>query len=135
MSFGMVKFFICLIFIFLITISIILYVNSSISTKLDRLHEPPSTKSYRMVTRRSRPTRKVHIKQTKKNEFLKRFTTKKAKPILEVVPTTTHKTVTAHINRTQIVSGVWQCGTAAISKQVTKEMIEKDCPNLLGMLF
>ncbi|KAI6176010.1 Protein F35C11.5 [Aphelenchoides bicaudatus] len=138
MSFGMIKLFIGLIIIFLITISIILYTNLSISSRLNKLHDAPSTKSYQMVPHH-RTTRQVHKKQTRKNDFLKRFTTKPAtkkadkKPILEVVPTSTHRIVAARLNKTQIIKfkGDWQCGTAAISRGITRNLIENDCPHLL----
>lgn len=128
----MFKLLVFVIFIFLFTIFIIVMANSAISSKLDKLNRWPSTYhgGKHRVTRKTLP-----VKSTKRDRFLQRFTTRKTiKEAASPFVTTTHRTITATINNTQISSfkGEWQCGTASISKTVTRNMIETDCPKLLN---
>lgn len=136
LSTGMLKLFIALILIFLITISLILMANYKISSKLDKLNERPTTKHYRMLTEKHRITRRPpHTRQTKKDQFLRRFSlTSKHVETTTQTGSTTHKIVHAKINQSEIIhlKGDWMCGTAAISKQVTRELIERDCPTVLS---
>jgi hypothetical protein len=117
-SFGMIKLFICLICGLFITLSLIWIANYRISSKLDKLNQVPTTKSYRMLTERHRFTRR----HTSNIEVFRQRFTKKTTTILPSI----------RKPKTETFKGEWQCGTAAISKQVTRSLIERDCPAQMG---
>lgn len=99
------------------TLSLMLLVNYNISSKLEKLNEVPTTKSYRMLTEGHKFTPKPNLN----TQTIRQRITKK----------TIHVAAT---NKTEamIFKGTWQCGAAAISKVITRRLIERDCPSLMG---
>ncbi|KAI6187448.1 Phospholipase A2 domain-containing protein [Aphelenchoides besseyi] len=90
----------------------------------------------------------VNIKKVPMTSKIKRSTTQTLKtvtikPLVRIRPTPKLKQLKQTTSRASIqknyrndqvtkLHGSWECGSAAVSKQISKQLIERDCPQLLN---